>query len=264
MVESHGSKIGQFCWFELATTDQPAAKKFYGGLFGWTTNDIPMGPESIYSMFQLRGRDVGACYTLQPDQRAQGVPPNWGTYVAVSSADDAAAKAASLGATVIAPPFDVFDVGRMSLIQDPTGAMIYVWQAKRHFGVGVFGEPNAFCWADLMTRDTAAALKFYTGLFGWGTLATDNPAGFGYTHWRVGDTDIGGMMAIAPEMGPVPPHWINYVMVTHCDEVAAQAASLGGRAVQPPFDVPNVGRMAVLADPQGAMFSIIQLTNPKA
>lgn len=259
MPEITGSRIGHFCWFELATTDQAAAKKFYGELFGWTASDVTMGPESFYSMFQLRGRDVGACYTLQPDQRAQGVPPNWGTYVAVSSADDTAAKATSLGGTVIAPPFDVFDVGRMALIQDPTGAMIYPWQAKRHFGVGVFGEPNAFCWADLMTRDPAAALKFYQGLFGWCTLATDNPAGFGYTHWRVGETDIGGMMAIAPEMGPVPPHWMNYVMVTNCDEVAAKATSLGGRALRPPFDIPNVGRMAVLQDAQGAAFSVIQL-----
>ena len=84
-METNNAKPGDFCWFELATSDQAAAKKFYGGLLGWTANDVPMGPDAFYTMFQLRGRNVGAAYALMPDQLKQGVPPHWGTYVAVAS-----------------------------------------------------------------------------------------------------------------------------------------------------------------------------------
>lgn len=223
-----------------------------------------MGPSGVYTIFQLRGRDVGACCTLQPEQQAHGVPPHWMTYVAVASADDVAAKTAALGGKVIVSAFDVFDLGRMAVIQDPTGAMISVWQARKHTGVGVTKELNAFGWSELNTRDTAAAHKFYTGLFGWETLATDNPAGFSYTHWRVDGTDIGGMMAMdANWPANVPPHWMIYATVANCDESAKKVAELGGRVCVPPTDIPEVGRFAVINDPQGAVFSIIQLTNPK-
>lgn len=86
-MEINNAKPGSFCWFELATSDQAAAKKFYGGLFGWTANDNPMGPDAFYTMFQLRGRNVGAAYTLDSDQAKQGVPPHWGTYVAVTNVE---------------------------------------------------------------------------------------------------------------------------------------------------------------------------------
>jgi predicted enzyme related to lactoylglutathione lyase len=263
MPEITSPRIGHFCWFELATNDQQAAKQFYSGLFGWTFVEFPMGPDSVYTMFQLGGRDVGACYTMQPDQRARGIPPHWMTYIAVANADEAAAKAASLGAQVLAPAFDVFDVGRMAVLQDPTGATFCIWQAKRHIGARVMGEPNTFCWSELMARDTPVALKFYTTMFGWGTHVTTNQAGFAYTHWTAGNAPIGGMMEISPEMGAIPAHWMNYIATPDCDAIARKAIQLGGKAVQPPFDIPGTGRMAVLQDPQGAMFSIIHITNPK-
>lgn len=109
---------GRFCWFELSTTDQSAAKKFYGELFGWTANDLPLGQDIIYTMFQLRGRDVGACYTLMPDQQQQGVPPHWMTYVLVNDCDSCAEKAKRLGGTVLMPPTDIPDTGRFAVLQD--------------------------------------------------------------------------------------------------------------------------------------------------
>ena len=121
--------IGNFCWVELSTTDQNAAKSFYGSLFGWTAQDSPMGPSEFYTIFKLQGRDAAAGYTLRADQRAAGVPPNWILYVAVTSADETSAKAQSLGGKVVAGPFDVMDKGRMAVIQDPTGAHFCVWQA---------------------------------------------------------------------------------------------------------------------------------------
>lgn len=255
-MEINTAKPGNFCWFELATSDQAAAKKFYGDLFGWTANDAPMGPDVFYTMFQLRGRNVAAAYKL--DQTQQGVPPHWGTYVAVTSADETSAKAKTLGGAVIFDPMDVAEHGRMAVLRDPTGAVISVWQAKQHQGVGVAGEVGAFCWSELLTRDTAAATKFYTALFGWKTKVTDS-TGFPYTHWQNDGADIGGMMAIMEQWGPMPPNWGNYVQVANCDETAAKATSLGGKVCMPPMDIPETGRFAMLQDPQGAMLSVIAL-----
>src|SRR5262249_22750811 len=156
---------------------------FYGGLFGWTASDSPMGPDAFYTMFQLRGRNVGAAYKLGPDQAKQGGPPHWGTYVGVANGDEKAAKAKRLGGTALAEPVDVAEHGRMAVLSDPTGAAISLWQPKQHQGVGVGGEVGAFCWSELLTRDTAAATKFYTALFGWKTKVTDT-TGFPYTHWQ--------------------------------------------------------------------------------
>src|ERR1700730_3102798 len=172
-MEINNAKPGNFCWFELATSDQAAAKKFYGALFGWTANDVPMGPDSFYTMFQLRGKNVGAAYTQDSDQTQQGVPPHWGTYVAVANVDETIAKAKTLGGTVIVGPMDVAEHGRMAVLRDPTGAAISLWQANQHHGVGLWGKEGAFCWSELMTRDTTAATKFYAALFGWKTKVTE-------------------------------------------------------------------------------------------
>jgi predicted enzyme related to lactoylglutathione lyase len=252
------AKPGSFCWFELATSDQAAAKQFYSGLFGWTPHDFPMGPDSFYTMFQLRGRNVGAAYTLDAGQAQQGVPPHWGTYVAVANVEDAIAKAKSLGGTVVLDPLDVGEHGRMAVLRDPTGAFISLWQANQHQGVGLAGEAGAFCWSELMTRDTSAATNFYKALFGWKTKVTDT-SGFQYTHWQNDGAEIGGMMAMPDEWGPIPPHWINYIQVNHCDEMATKATAAGATVCVPPTDIPNTGRFAMLQDPQGATFSIIAL-----
>ena len=258
MPDVTSARVGRFCWFELSTTDQAAAKQFYSSLFGWSCIDSTIGPDAFYTMFQLRGRDIGACCTMQPEQSAHGVPPHWMTYVAVASVDDTVANVTALGGQALMPGCDVFDAGRLAILQDPTGAIISLWQANKHHGVGVMHEPNTFGWSELLTHDTAAATKFYTGLFGWDTMVSD-AMGSAYTHWRLGGVDFGGMMAIRPEMGPIPPSWLNYIEVANCDECVAKCVSIGGRVACPPTDVPNVGRFAVLDDPQGATFAIIKL-----
>lgn len=257
-MEITKAKPGNFCWYELATNDQAAAKKFYCELFGWTVTDAPMGPDFVYTTFLLRGKKVGATYLMMPDQIKQGVPPHWGTYVAVTSVDDTLAKAKSLGATVIAGPMDVAEHGRMVVMQDPTGAIISAWQPNQHQGAQLTAEEGSFGWSELMTRDTAAATKFYTSLFGWKTKVSDGP-GFPYTHWQNDGADIGGMMAIMKEWGPMPSNWGNYVQVKDCDETAAKATSLGGKVCMPPTDIPNTGRFAMIQDPQGASFNVIAL-----
>jgi predicted enzyme related to lactoylglutathione lyase len=253
MPEVTRHEPGSFCWAELATSDAEAAKKFYTRLFGWSFSDSPAGPDTVYTMLQKKGKNVGALYN--PGPQGGGAPPHWTTYVTVASADASAKKAKDLGGKALAEPFDVMDVGCMATIQDPQGAVFCLWQPKKHIGAEVVNEPNAMCWCELDTTDLESAKRFYTGLFGWGTKV-----GGDYTEFQRDGTSIGGMMKIPKEWGPVPPSWLIYFAVEDCDQTAAKTAELGGRAVVPPTDIPNVGRFAVLSDPQGAVFAIVKLT----
>jgi hypothetical protein len=145
----------------------------------------------------------------------------------------------------------------MAVITDPTGATFCIWQANKHSGVGVKGQPNTLSWNELLTNNTAKAIDFYTRLFGW--TAKSHGAPMEYTEFMLGDTAFAGMMQIRPDMGPVPPNWGIYFAVDDCDATFQKATSLGGRAYVPPTDIENVGRFSVISDPQGAVFSIIKL-----
>jgi uncharacterized protein len=258
-IDKH--KPGDFCWFELATTDQKSAKHFYQSLFGWEASDFPIGQDEFYTMFKVDGRDVGAVYTMRPEQRSSGVPPNWGIYIAVDNADAMTAQAATLGATVLAPVFDVMDHGRMSVLQDPTGAVFSIWQPKQHIGTGVTGVNNSISWADLNTRNQAAAAAFYTSLFGWKMTAGKSmqPATPGsYYHIVNGSDFIGGVPP--PEFGNphAPPHWLIYVQVADCAAATSKAKSLGAQAHVDTMAIGEDGWMSVLQDPQGAVFALHQ------
>ncbi len=248
---------GSFCWFELATTDQAAAKKFYMSLFGWSVDDSPMGPGNYYSMFKLQDQNTAAAYTMQPEQRSQGIPPHWMVYIAVESADDSARRAQELGAKISAPPFDVFEYGRMAVIADPAGAMFSIWEAKKHHGSSITGVDGTVCWADLSTPDAAAASRFYSSLFGWQlTMGEHDPSG--YLHIKNGADFIGGIPASAHRDPQEPPHWLIYFLASDCTAAAAKAKELGAQLLLEPMDMPNVGRMAVVKDPQGAVFALFQ------
>jgi len=262
MPEVTGHAPGSFCWTELNTSDPAAAKKFYSGLFNWEAEDMPAGPDMVYTMLKIRGREIGAMCGLQPEQKAHGIPPHWMSYVAVESADDTAKKAASLGGTVMADAFDVMDVGRMAIIQDPQGATFCVWQAKAHIGAKLVGENGTFCWDELWTTDRKKAAEFYKGLFGWGAKEGDMGGMGVYTEWQNAGQSIGGMMEMPPEMGPVPPNWLPYFMVEDCNTTTDKAAASGGKVSVPPTDIPNVGRFSVIQDPQGAVISAITYANP--
>ena len=256
--------VGTFNWPELASSDPIAAKKFYTGLFGWQYTDTDMGPQGVYTIFKIDGEDVAALYQMDPGQASTGTPPYWGTYITVESADASAAKAKSLGGTVIMEPFDVMEHGRMAVITDPQGATFCVWQAKNNIGIHVYGEPNSLGWTELNARDTAKAKAFYTALIGWKTKEDVMPGEGGgtYTTWLKADGPAGGMWAIPPKPGMenVPSHWLPYFSVSDVDASTAKAISLGGKTYVPPTDIPGTGRFSVLADPQGASFALIKVT----
>jgi predicted enzyme related to lactoylglutathione lyase len=255
-------KPGTFCWVELGTLDGEAAKKFYTELFGWTFNDAPIGPSEVYTMLKLDGKEVGALYRMPSEMTSAGVPPHWLSYVSVTNADESAAKAKELGGTLMKEPFDVMTVGRMAVVQDPTGAVFALWQAGTHKGAGVVNVPNSFCWNELSTSDTDKAGDFYTGLFGWGKNVQQMGPEFSYTSFMNGDRPAGGMYKPTPEMGEIPPHWLVYFAVDDTDAMVTKANELGATTIVPPADIPGTGRFAVVQDPQGAVFGIIKLDGP--
>jgi len=254
-IDSHPS--GSFCWIELGSTDHVAAKSFYNALFGWTPNDMPMGPSGVYTIFRLDGRDAAAGYTLSPEQIAQHVPPHWVLYVLVENVDASAAKVTQLGGKTIMPPFDVFDAGRMSVIQDPTGAYFCLWQANRNKGTGIAHVHGTLCWADLNTTDPKRASDFYSGLFGWQFAKGENDDS-GYLHIKNGEHFIGGMPPAKHLQPGVPSHWLAYFQVDDVDGTANKAKEMGGRLYLPPMSMEGVGRFSIIADPQGAAFAIFK------
>lgn len=260
MAEFTSHAPGTFSWPELSTTDQKGGVAFYRGLFGWDLNEQPMGPGETYSMFQMRGKPVGAAYTMRPAEKQSGAPPHWNSYVTVANVDESAKKAESLGAKLFMPPFDVMDAGRMAILQDPTGAVFQIWQANRSIGAQILNEPGALCWTELTTTDPAAAEQFYTQLFDWSAKhATESP--MEYTEFSVGGVPSIGMMPKPKDMpAHIPSYWMPYFQVADTDASVAKVKTLGGKVMVPPQDIPNTGRFAIVSDPQGAMFAVFKFT----
>lgn len=255
MSEVNQNSPGRFCWMELGTSDPAAAKKFYGEVFGWTIQETG-GGDMEYAMLRLKEREVGGLYELNAEQKSQGIPPHWLSYVAVADADATTEKAKALGGSVLVGPLDVMEYGRMSVLQDPTGAAFAIWQSKSHTGSGVTNEPGALCWNELATNDTGKVGPFYRELFGWGAQELDMPP-TGYTLFMVGEQPCAGMLRMTEEWGGAPPHWMPYFAVEDCDATVEKAGSLGAQVHVPPADSPY-GRFAMIQDPQGAVFSVIK------
>jgi hypothetical protein len=241
-------------WVDRGTSDLDSAAAFYGGLFDWVCEAA--GPEELtggYRMFFYKDRPVAG---LGPQQNPG--PPYWTTYVSVASADDTIAKVKAAGGTVFVEPMDVLDAGRMAVFADPTGAPISIWEPGAHPGAGFVNEPNTLCWNELSTRNTAAAITFYAQVFGWGA-ETHGEGAQAYTEWQLGGRSIGGMMEPPPAVpAEMPSHWLAYFAVEDTDVAVASAKDLGGMLVAGPIDSP-AGRLAVLQDPQGAVFAVITM-----
>jgi len=252
MGERTGYTPGTFCWADLTTTDQDAAKAFYGGLFGWEARDMPAGEGVVYSMMQLDGRDVAAISPQPQQQRDAGVPPMWNSYVSVESADAAVERAKELGGTAHAPAFDVFQAGRMAVIQDPQGAYFLVWQPREHFGAALVNAPGALAWNELQSPDLDASVAFYASLFGW---AMQDAPGMEtrYVTIRNGEANNGGMRALDPP--GTPPGWLVYLGTEDIDAALVRVQELGGVNLAGPIDI-QMAKFAIVQDPQGAVFAL--------
>jgi predicted enzyme related to lactoylglutathione lyase len=243
---------GTFSWTDLTTTDQDAAKRFYSSLFGWEAIDNDMGDGMVYSMMTLNGKDVAAISAQPEQQREAGAPPAWNSYVTVESADRALARAKDLGAAVHADAFDVFDVGRMGVVQDPQGAYFLVWEPKAHIGASLVNAPGALSWNELATKDMDASASFYTQLFGW---SVEPMEGMEMPYSIIKNADGRSNGGIRPAQGPEPTYWLNYFGSDDVDAGFAKISELGGQELLAPTDI-GVGKISIAQDPQGAVFAL--------
>ncbi len=249
---------GTICYVELASPDPDASGKFYGSLFGWNRSDQDMGDYGLYTQFMLNDKITGAMHKLTPEQASQNVPPHWGLYFNVADVDATTNKVAELGGQVLMGPMDIMDAGRMSVLADPQGATFCLWQANVHGGIQLKEEANTFCWGELLTNDTAAATDFYSNLLDMKTQTSDTEGMRDYTIFISGAGPAAGMMAITPEMGPIPPNWMVYFQVDDCAGAASKAAELGANILVPTTEIPSMGHFSVVQDPQNAVFGLFQ------
>lgn len=254
MTETQRHAPGTFCWVDLATTDPGAAKGFYTTVFGWTAEDLPTDLGPPYTMFSQDGQGVCGAYALAPEQ---GGHPHWLNYVCVADLDATVAAAQSLGGQIAMPPMDVMEEGRLGVIQDPTGAHLGLWQPRRHQGSALCNAPGAPSWHELQTLDLDAAASFYRGLFGWTTKPFEGYQETAYQIFLLDGVEVGGMMAIGEDWGPVPPNWSIYFGIGDCDATVAKVEWLGGKVIAPIMEIAGAGRFAFLQDPQGAVFAVI-------
>jgi hypothetical protein len=277
MADHEGFPPGVPCWIDVAPPDTDGATEFYGGLFGWEfENRMPADADARYMVARLDGLDVAAIGT-PPDPAA---PVAWATYIGVASADESATAVRAAGGTVLMGPFDVMDAGRMAVCADPTGAAFNLWQPGRTRGAQMVNAPGSWNWSNLTTRDPHAAISFYDAVFGWLAAPVDVDDALmlqlpGYGDWlaerdptlRERHAALGvpaGFSDIVAWLQPVtsgsvpddvPSHWDVTFAVEDPDALAERVTDLGGSVVTAPLDTGPV-RMAVLADPWGATFTI--------
>ena len=255
-------------WVELKTSDQSAAKEFYGSLLGWSFDNqlIPQG--GVYSMATLRGEAVAAIAPITPDD-SDAMPPRWNTYIAVDNVNATSEKIAPAGGRVVTEAFDVGVAGRMAWVADPTGAVVGLWQAGRHIGATLVNEPGALFWNELLTDKPDTAIAFYEAVFGVTHVSVDAAPGTKYHSLKLAGHDVAG--CVEPPMRGIPNHWHNYFAVDDADAVAHKVVAAGGRIAVDPFDIPwarllkrevgaAVGRATVLADPQGGLFGVMTIS----
>jgi uncharacterized protein len=253
-IDSHVP--GTVTWVDLMTTNPEAARTFYGELFGWKF-EIG-GPESgHYGMAKLDGRNAAGVGSQPP-----GVtfPPAWSVYFATPNLDDTITQVKNHGGTVVMGPMDVMEEGRLAFCVDPTGAHFGAWQGKRHTGAQVIDEPNAMCWYEVNTPDAPKARDFYCKVFGLEPTKLDMTGGPPTDYWTLhkGPKTVAGVLQMTKEWAGVPPHWMTYFAVADTDAACKRIAELGGKVSVPAFDTPY-GRMSVVNDPTGAVFSVIKL-----
>jgi len=243
-------------WVELATDDPAAARDFYAKLFGWQVEVSPDPQYGGYGMAHLpEGEGDVAGITAKMMSEA---PTAWNIYIGADDTDALAEAVTTAGGTVIAPPFDVGQMGRMMVFADPSGAVISAWHGRQ--GSFRSGDPGSFGWAELNARGMDKARAFYETVFGWTSEST--PMGEGqpdYTQFSVdGESILGGMEMMPMVPAEVPSYWMPYFNVESVESAFERAIGLGATELVAPSDMPG-GRFAIVRDPQGAAFGLLRL-----
>jgi hypothetical protein len=242
---------GTPCWADLSAEDVGRARAFYAGLFGW---QVPPGPPEAggYSIAELDGRAVAG---IGPKMGPPESPVAWTTYLATDDAAATAARITAAGGQLLVEPFDVMDSGRMAIAADPAGAVFGIWQGSTFHGAQLANEPGSMTWNENMSRDLDGSKAFYQAVFGYdyGDMGDD---GFRYATLELDGAIVGGIGELGSDQADVPAHWSAYFAVADTDAAVSAVVRLGGRVVAPAWDSPY-GRMAVVSDDQGGVFSVM-------
>jgi hypothetical protein len=265
---------GQFVWYDLITSDPAGAQRYYPQFTGWKTQKFDQSsPGMPYTMWMVDGQPIGGVGQISGDQAATGVKPHWLPSVHVNNIDESVRKVTSLGGKVVHGPDPIPGMGRYAIIQDPQGASLSVYQSDGPTP-GFDGTPSIgrFSWNELMTTDFKRAFDFYRQLFGWEQVgdAMDMGGGNMYLMYGLKGKMFGGIYnRDGANMPNMPPNWLPYVYVKDIKQTVDAATRAGGKLGRGPMDIPGGGKIAILADPQGARFALHQgaataATRPKA
>lgn len=246
---------GRFLWYELMTSDVEAAKGFYPGITGWSTAPWETGDQP-YTMWMNGEMPVGGLMELPEDAVRAGARPHWLTYIGAPDLDATVGRAQELGAQILVPTMEVPEVGRMTILTDPQGAVFAAYQPQGDAPEEIEPHPGCFSWHELATSDREAAWAFYSELFGWETTEEMDmgDAGIYHMYSRPGGAALGGIFNRTAEM-PVSA-WTLYTMVPDAAEAAAAVSSAGGQVIMGPMEVPGGDQIAYCFDPQGAAFAV--------
>jgi len=256
MAEAKTAVAHKPIWTDLSTSDPAGARDFYAKVFGWKVEVNPDPQYGGYALAKIGGKDVAGIGPKQMDE----APTAWTVYIGSADAEDTTKKAQAAGGKVIVPTMSVGEQGKMSIIQDPSGAVIGIWQGQNMTGAQVYDKPNSMGWAELNSRGVEKALPFYKKLFGWGEKKTpgqgDNPE---YTEFQLGGKSIAGGMEMNPMVpADVPSYWMVYFNVDDVDKAFKKVTEAGGKEMLAPQDMPG-GRFAIVSDPQGAAFGLLRM-----
>ncbi|MCW2870283.1 VOC family protein [Actinacidiphila oryziradicis] len=251
---------GTPCWIDLMAPDQQAALDFYRDLFGWQ-GEVGSQEFGGYSVCTVKGKPVAGIMKTMSTGDQPPPPPNWTTYFSSADADATQAAISANGGTVIVPVMDVGKIGRMLVAADPQGAAFGVWQPLEFPGAQIVNEPGALCWNQLSTPDPEAAADFYRAALG--LEAAPIPEMPEFTGFQVKSRTVAGVQGMENLPEGIPPHWLVNFAVDDTDSTVDALVRAGGSVMAPPFDMEKVGRMAVVQDPQGAVFAVVAVGAPE-
>jgi predicted enzyme related to lactoylglutathione lyase len=249
--------VGKVIWADLVTPDLAAAEQFYGGLFGWTFRDVH-APGTTYAVALAEGRPVAGIVqrAVPPGEQKQ---PAWLTFLAVRQVDSTATAVAKDGGKILAPPRTYTGRGRQSVLEDPEGAVFAVLASKSGDPGDYLAAPGEWIWSSLLVKDPTAEAEFYQKIFGYAVF--DLPGDEG-KHVILSSDDYAraGVNALPVDAKRRRAHWLDFLRVEDATDVARKAATLGGHVLVEPYVDRHGGKIAVLADPAGAPFGVMEWT----
>lgn len=247
---------GAPCWADAMFNDIEGAKSFYADVLGWTFGGAS-SEFGDYTEAYADGRPVAAVVPPMPGQEGTS---QWCLYFAARDAAATAARIRDNGGELLMEPMRVGDLGTMCLARDPGGVLFGLWQADTHEGFGAVAEPGAYCWAEVFTREPEKSDAFFPAVFSYRPRRLEGVEDFRV--YDLGERSVLGRMRMTDDFPPEMPPYINvYFAVGDCDEAVARATARGGLLRFGPMDTP-FGRFAGISDPQGAHFSVIDITKP--